>query len=110
MSAYKAPPLGEKYGLLTVISSKKIIVNYKSLYLCKCECGVVKKAYANELRSGRVVSCGCRKRGNIGRITKKHGMTETPEYENYSEKKCIGQFILYEQVTAGFQADSKVLK
>jgi hypothetical protein len=48
--------LGKQFGRLTVVESKT-----KDRWLCRCCCGKEKIVRGNHLRSGRIVSCGCRK-------------------------------------------------
>lgn len=50
--------VGSKFGYFTIISAPERRVGaYK--VTCKCNCGVVKKVYANSLLSGTSKSCGC---------------------------------------------------
>lgn len=53
---------GNKYGKLTVLerlSSSK----YGIIWLCKCECGSLRKSIGVNLKLGKTVSCGCGRRG-----------------------------------------------
>lgn len=51
---------GQAFGELTAI--RCIGIKDKNLtWLCKCSCGGEKEVYATKLKSGRVISCGCRK-------------------------------------------------
>ena len=50
--------LGKKFGSLYVekqLSSK----NWKSLWLCKCDCGNYCEKYGKDLTSGKATNCGC---------------------------------------------------
>lgn len=71
---------GMKYGKLTVIHLDKI-VNRKSYWLVKCECGTVKSVRGDTLKS--ITSCGCIKKEqdivNFG-ISNNHQMTYNPVY------------------------------
>lgn len=54
---------GKKFGKLTVIkdSGKRYKNNHGSavIWLCKCECGNLKECKANDLKAGKILSCGC---------------------------------------------------
>ena len=52
---------GKKFGALTVVK----VTHYKSKkgefkWECKCDCGLSKLVIGSKLRSGAVVSCGCK--------------------------------------------------
>jgi hypothetical protein len=54
--------VGEKYGRLTVVERAPNAANPKDTnarWLCKCECGKTAVAYGQDLKRGKVVSCGC---------------------------------------------------
>lgn len=54
--------------------------NKKLHYSCRCDCGVTKIVRASDLRSGRIVSCSCRR----GYDSVKHGACSSPEdYPEY---------------------------
>lgn len=65
---------GKTYGKLRVLSFSGL--RYKSggggtreaLFLCQCECGQQKIIAGGQLRLGRTVSCGCRKREILNAI------------------------------------------
>ena len=57
---------GKTFGRLTVLGLdkeankiNKIKKNYKTRYICKCECGTIKSIEGSNLKSGDVRSCGC---------------------------------------------------
>ncbi|MEW8986085.1 MAG: hypothetical protein AB2401_03610, partial [Bacillus sp. (in: firmicutes)] len=52
--------LGEKFGLLTVVS--KAISKNGARWNCLCECGNETVVYGYKLKSGHTKSCGCLKR------------------------------------------------
>lgn len=67
---------GEKYGRLVVVERAARSANPKDAnarWLCKCECGKSTVAYGNDLKRGKVVSCGCWNAEK--RVT--HGMSRT---------------------------------
>lgn len=75
--------IGERYGMLTVISEAGII-NHKRSLNCKCDCGKTTTVVASKLINGRTKSCGCMRR--IARKTK----SINNKYINYWDyMKCI---------------------
>ncbi len=73
---------GEKFGRLTVISRGE---NYRgnAQWVCRCDCGSAKRVVAlgNDLRLGKVKSCGC---WNAERIFS-HGQSRTPVYKVWQQ-------------------------
>jgi hypothetical protein len=67
---------GETYGRLTVIEHVPNAPGAKDTnarWLCRCVCGTTKVVYGQDLKKGKVVSCGC---WNQEKRTK-HGMSHT---------------------------------
>lgn len=63
MPARNPIPPGTQFGLLTVVRhAGRDPKTRKSLSECKCKCGAVVVKRDNDLRTGRIVSCGCAKR------------------------------------------------
>lgn len=67
MEEYKIIPvgrakniIGERFGRLVVVARTEN-TNNDVWWLCKCDCGNMKVARTTSLRSGDVVSCGCRR-------------------------------------------------
>lgn len=74
---------GETYGRLTVLEHVPNAPGAKDTnarWLCRCECGTVKVVYGQDLKKGKVVSCGC---WNQEKRTK-HGMSRTHVYGVWS--------------------------
>mgnify|MGYP000002957813 FL=1 len=71
---------GEKFGKLTVLKLDKI-VNRKSYWIVRCECGTIKSVRSDTLKV--ITSCGCNKKKqdiiNLG-ITNHHELTHHPVY------------------------------
>ncbi len=59
---------GERYGKLTTIERVGTSDAGAVLWRCVCDCGGVKTAVAGTLRSGRIVSCGCIRRGGYAEV------------------------------------------
>lgn len=63
-------PLGEKFGRLTVIGEAEPGSGGRR-WLCRCDCGNERANYPSGLRSGRIQSCGCKKRDGW-----RHGLSQ----------------------------------
>ena len=50
--------IGQRFGLLTVIE-RRPSKNGHSNWLCKCDCGTEKEILGTNLKTGKIVSCGC---------------------------------------------------
>lgn len=96
---------GQKYGRLTVVEllpRAPTQAYYAKRYHCTCECGATIETFANALRSGRTLSCGCLRRERASVNIKKaraaapvapnlkHGLSGTPEWATWADmrKRC----------------------
>lgn len=59
----------KKFGKLLVLKQFGRDRHQKVLWLCKCDCGIKHIARASDLVSGKIVSCGCYRKG----VLKTHG-------------------------------------
>ena len=50
--------IGQRFGMLTVVEKKSSKKGHSS-WLCKCDCGNEKEILGTNLKTGKVVSCGC---------------------------------------------------
>lgn len=69
--------IGERYNYLTIEKLVGFVPeknHQRAMFLCRCDCGKEKLSKLPHLRSGNVISCGCRKRG-------KHN----PRWQGYEE-------------------------
>ncbi len=93
--------IGQRFGRL-VVTGLAASVGDRRKYSCACDCGRETTARADHLTSGRVVSCGCKRReNNINRLST-HGMSKTRvyriwrdminrcHYEKYPERHLYG--------------------
>lgn len=59
---------GMKFGRLVV---SKLDINRSTIkrkyWICNCECGVVKSVSGDDLKSGKILSCGCLKREKLSK-------------------------------------------
>lgn len=91
--------VGKQFGRLTVVKQIESI-NYRSRFLCHCECGNTKKVLGQNLLSGHVKSCGClhseisRKRiekYNLSDGRESHGQTKSRLYNIWEgiKTRCL---------------------
>lgn len=71
--------IGEKFGMLTVVSRHSTASNGDVLWLCKCECGGETVTRRNSLKNGQSKSCGCLKISLL-KQSKTHGLSRDPMY------------------------------
>lgn len=73
------------------------------MWLCKCDCGVEKEVRGNDLRSGKIKSCGCLgKEKRLIATQKHHSETKTKPYKDLTNQK-FGRLLVIcfdEQYTA----------
>lgn len=86
----KIPMLGKTFGGLTVIAeyAKR---DGQCTWICKCECGTITQPIGGyDLRNGRQVSCGCKKRDGKNSPLYKHGGKGTKLYEVFKtmHRRC----------------------
>lgn len=71
---------GNVYGRLTVIKYAGRSQNRNDMWLCRCECGVLKTIASSHLKRGSTKSCGCFRKDSIAEIATKHGFFGHPIY------------------------------
>ncbi len=72
--------VGKTFGRLTVISLSDLRNGYEKTWNCECVCGGKAIIRGCSLRNGNTRSCGCLKVEAGGRISKTHGLSDSPEY------------------------------
>lgn len=96
MGKRKEIPNGTKFGDLVVIGVGEDYIqpsngNHHSTSICQCKCGNIKTIPNNDLRKGRIKSCGCMS-NEYQRISHtKHGEKYTRLYHiwNSMKKRCL---------------------
>lgn len=85
--------IGSVFGKLTVVSEAEPDARGQRHWNCLCECGNTKRMMANNLKRGIVTACGCMRTKRIGALRKTHGLSRTPEYNNWScmVTRCHGK-------------------
>lgn len=74
---------GQQINMITVIERTGSDKNGKALYKCKCDCGTIKTMTYGDLKSGRVISCGC----HAIKINTTHGKKGTRLYNVWCSMK-----------------------
>ncbi len=83
--------IGSQFGFLTVLERTESPLRAQTKWLCRCVCGVEKSIYATHLRSGNIVSCGC-KLLELQRIAKTtHGLSKSRIRNSYQtmKQRCL---------------------
>lgn len=80
--------IGQKFGKLTVVARAENNKQNKAMWICKCDCGNMKKKPVSsyEIKSGKVRSCGCLYKGQKNGI--KHGWGNTRLWSIWSGMIC----------------------
>lgn len=82
--------VGQRFGRLVVVSLKLPRKPGNAIWICICDCGITKEANSGELRSKRIMSCGCLQAESCGDRFRTHGESspETVEYRAYRSMIC----------------------
>ena len=83
---------GNTYGWLTVLRSAPSLLigrdqRTKAAWVCKCACGKEKVISGQQLRSGRIKSCGCKL---LLHRTRYRGVQSRRDSSYYSQKASFG--------------------
>lgn len=77
--------IGNKYGMLCVMSDAPYNEPYRRRVNCVCDCGKECAVALGNLKNGHTQSCGCHNsKVRVERSTT-HGMTRTKEYKSYQK-------------------------
>jgi len=74
---------GKKFGRLLVIRKIPNNKGTRANWLCLCDCGKDHEVDSYHLSYGKTQSCGCLQKERASLANKKHGMTQTPEFETW---------------------------
>lgn len=81
---------GEKYGRLLVLEKVKVRGKKEIYWRCKCDCGKLTQVMSQNLREGKIRSCGCLKDDIQKTLQFKHGHSRvgrdrkmSPEYNTW---------------------------
>lgn len=81
---------GQKFNRLTALEAIPGTSTTSRRWRCLCDCGVETTVTTDNLRAGRVKSCGCARLDAAAANAKKsitHGMTNTPTYKSWRSMK-----------------------
>lgn len=85
--------VGKTFGRLTVVDASapvKCTGGYRTVWVCRCECGNVVKVKANSLLNKNTKSCGCLRKDcqrENGRNRGTHRMTHSPTWNSWQAMK-----------------------
>lgn len=84
---YKLKDLsGKKFNRLLVLNfAGKQKGN--NIWLCKCDCGNLKKASTHSLITGHTKSCGCLHKEKLSQRSTRHGLHKTKLYQKWLDMK-----------------------
>lgn len=71
---------GQTFNRLTAVELIGPGNSTQSNWLFRCTCGTMTRARVWSVLNGRIKSCGCLRREDIGNRRRKHGMSDTPEH------------------------------
>lgn len=77
---------GKRYGRLVVLSQARTL-DGNARWSCRCDCGAIKPVYGQDLRRGKVVSCGCHK-SEMASKRGTHHMSTHPAYSSWKAMRA----------------------
>lgn len=82
---------GQKFGRLTALDHTRLDGRKEIYWRCTCECGGSKYVMSQNLRTGKIQSCGCLLRETTGKRRRTHGQSRSvpggkasPEYRAWT--------------------------
>jgi hypothetical protein len=75
--------LGRTFGRLTVKERAPQEKYSKPQWICICSCGTERTFFADNLKNGKSLSCGCLRGEMIGNRSRTHGKRRSPEYTSW---------------------------
>lgn len=76
----------QRFGRLVVLRPDGHSRTKQIMWLCQCDCGQQHRARTGDLKSNKILSCGCHKReilGARGRLQRAHGQSGTRAYQSW---------------------------
>ena len=82
---------GQRFGRLTVIGFSHMDKHGGACWLCRCDCGTEKVIRGNGLVSGKVISCKCFHREQLGALRRTHGRGRTRAFKRWTamKQRCL---------------------
>lgn len=83
---------GQKFARLTVLERDGVMGGHTA-WVCRCDCGNIKRVQSTHLISGQVRSCGCLRRELAAERHTTHGKYGTRLYRIYHDmkKRCFNK-------------------
>lgn len=82
---------GGRFGKWTVLGRAGSNKDGSAMWVCKCDCGTVRNVTGRSLISGKSSCCGCTRKENAAKASKKanttHGMKKTRLYTIWHSMK-----------------------
>ena len=78
---------GQRFGRLTVVRLSHMDRHGGSMWDCLCDCGTEKVIRGNALLNGKVLSCKCLHREQLGALRRTHGRGRTAAYKRWTAMK-----------------------
>lgn len=86
---HKPITVGDRFGRLVVVATSDRRSKSRARYWsCVCDCGNGKEIEGAPLKSGATRSCGCLHREAATKISTKHNMSHSTEYQAWSNAKA----------------------
>ncbi len=81
---------GQKFGRWEVLHFTNDKSSCAHYWMCKCECGTVRRVLDHNLKSGKSVSCGCYKKEALVQMKARirNSATKDPLYVIWSQMKA----------------------
>ena len=79
---------GRKFGLLTVVRPDPDAKNWKTKWICQCDCGSVRSVYTYNLKNGHTKSCGCESARKRLAARTTHNKSKTRLYRIWAKMKA----------------------
>lgn len=80
--------IGEKFGLLTVLSREGSDKKRNAFWRCQCSCGATCVTAGYRLRNGETKSCGCLKSTRLAERNRSHGLSHTRLYTIWANMRA----------------------
>lgn len=79
--------IGKKYNHWTILEKAESNKYGQAKWLCRCDCGNLRKLYLPYIKNGSSKSCGCCRREFLKNQNIKHGMSNSKIYNIWSSMK-----------------------
>lgn len=86
MSVHFIDIAGKRFGRWTALRYES-----GSYWICRCDCGSVKRIFSGNLKNGKSRSCGCLRDEIVSACQTTHGLTKSAEYKVWAgiKRRCL---------------------